>query len=662
VQSSSQVSGTPNPAQSPSARFTPTREPGITAETIDGWCERAILGLVLVALVFAPLSFGAVGVAPILVLQGLTLGVTGLWVLRCWLTKSYRVLWPPICWAVALFMAYAVVRYRMVIAEGGIEFYARQELILVLIYGILFFAILNNLARQESTQAISVTLFGLGTLVSLYASYQFLTKSNHVLWVQQYPGYVGRGSGTYICPNHLAGLLEMILPLALAFTLTGRSKPAAKVFMGYAALAIFAGIGVSLSRGGWVATGLSLVVFFALLLRKRGQRLAAILFFVLLLGAFLFFVKNVGAWQRRVHVVLTENKDGGEDSRFQLWRPAYEMWRDHFWWGVGPAHFDQRFRTYRPDDIQMRPLYVHNDYLNTLADWGLVGTALIAAAFALLFFGVFQSWKYVQRASDLTAKRSNRSAFVLGAAVSILAILLHSVVDFNMHIPANALVAVTLMALLSGHMRFATERYWVKLGWIGKPILTGLCLVAGYYLTVQGAQRAQQYVFTERAARSTSNTAKVEALKAACAAEPNDPDTTYELGETLRLISWEGIGNYRELATQALGWFERGMKLNPFDPYNDLRYGMCLHWLDRHNEAFPYFQKALDLDPKSYFMMTHMGWHYLQLDDLQNAKLWFEKAIFQAHWHPQYRLTGYEAGQFYLNLTKERLSQKETKP
>ena len=230
-----------------------------------------------------------------------------------------------------------------------------------------FFVILNNLSRQEGTQLVSLTLISVAGLISLYALYQFLTKSHYVLWTQQYPGYVGRGSGTYVCPNHLAGLLEMVLPLGLAYTLTGRFKPTAKVFLGYAALAIFTGIGVSVSRGAWLATGLGLLFFFGLLMRQRGYRLAGVIFCVLLIGAFAFFLKNLNVLQRRVSRNPVESKI--DTTRLELWRPAYQMWRDHFWWGVGPAQFDQQFRHYRPEDIQMRPLYAHNDYLNALADW-----------------------------------------------------------------------------------------------------------------------------------------------------------------------------------------------------------------------------------------------------------------------------------------------------
>jgi O-antigen ligase len=647
-----QASSSPNSVEPARPMAGAGRGRRLNRDTLDRWSERGILGLILIILVFGPIAFGAVGTGPVIVIQALSLGVLLLWTTRIWLNKSYRLLWAPLCWPVLLFAVYALARYRMLLSDDGVEYFARQELILVLIYGFLFFAILNNLSRQESTQLISMTLLGLGTLLSLYALYQFLTKSGRVLWTPQYPIYLGRGSGTYVCPNHLAGLLEMILPLGLAYTLTGRFRATSKVFLGYASLAVFTGLGVSVSRGAWAATGLALFVFFSLLLRQRGRRLAAVLFVLVLAGAFVFFVKNLAVLQRRLSITRAETQV--DVSRIELWRPAYHMWQDHFWWGVGPAQFDERFRAYRPDDIQMRPLYAHNDYLNTLADWGLVGMAIIAGALALLGLGVVQSWKYVQRASDLTVKRSNRSAFVLGATAALIAMLAHSVVDFNMHIPANAIVAITLMALLTGHLRFATERYWFKIAWIGKPLLTLICLAGIVYLGQEGVKRARETALLNRAERAKDLRAKVDALTAAVAVEPMNPDTTYEIGETLRLASWQGVGNYRELASEAIPWFQRGTKLNPLDPYNYLRWGMCLHWLDRPDEAGPFFQKAIALDPKNYYIQDRVGWHYFQLGDLDNAEIWFKKAVAQAIWHPDPKFKIDQTGKFYLDLINKR--------
>ena len=53
-----------------------------------------------------------------------------------------------------------------------------------------------------------------------------------------------------------------------------------------------------------------------------------------------------------------------------------KIWQANYWWGAGPAHFDHLFRIYRDPHVQARADRVHNDYLNTLADWGVVGAVL----------------------------------------------------------------------------------------------------------------------------------------------------------------------------------------------------------------------------------------------------------------------------------------------
>jgi len=98
------------------------------------------------------------------------------------------------------------------------------------------------------------------------------------------------------------------------------------------------------------------------------------------------------------------------------------------------------------------------------------------------------------------------------------------------------------------------------------------------------------------------------------------------LGEALRIQSFEGAPNYRELAEQAMQWFEIAMRLNPYDPYPPLRYGMCLDWLDRTEEAQPYFDRAVELDPNSYYVAAHMGWHYVQKGQYASARPWFERS------------------------------------
>ena len=198
---------------------------------------------------------GAVGVWQFLVLEGLTLGVLALWALRIWISPKPQLLFPPICWVVLAFVAYAVVRY----VQADIEYVARKELFRVLIYAFLFFAILNNLHRQELIQIMVLTLLFLGMAISFYAIYQFRDEVNAGLGSES--PYPGRAGGTFLYPNNLAGFLEMVVPLGLSFLLISRLSHVPKIFLAYAIVVMLAGIGVTVSRGGWLVTGLVLVAF-----------------------------------------------------------------------------------------------------------------------------------------------------------------------------------------------------------------------------------------------------------------------------------------------------------------------------------------------------------------------------------------------------------------
>jgi O-antigen ligase len=600
----------------------------MSREQLDKWCERAIFALVLVILVFGPLSIGAVRMSEFLVIQALTLGAGALWVARFWIRPDLRWFWPPICWAVLAFLAYAIVRYR----QADIEYVGRLELMRVLVYVFLFFTILNNLYRQDYIHWTSYVLIFLAMADALYGIYQFVTQSHYVWHFPRAPQYGNRASGTFYNPNHLAGFLEMLLPLSLSFALVGRVKPVLRIFLLYASLVIVVGIAVTFSRGGLIAMALALVVFFLLLLRQRTHRIPALVTVGLVLVFGYTFAAKSDYVQRRFENIF---KPGEDDtvSRQEIWRAAAQIWREHPWWGVGPAHFDYHFPAHRPPDpvLQARPIRAHNDYLNTLADWGIAGAAIITAAWVCLFLGVIKMWRFVRR--DDTAvgsKTSNRLAFVLGATVGLIAILLHSFADFNMHVPANAVLVVTLMAMLTAHLRFASERYWISPGLVTRILLTAMTGAGLFYLGEQGLRLAQEDRWLQRAnqAQKHSNfNQETSALHAAFSVEPMNFETTYRLGEELRIQSWKGDTNYVELAERALQWFQRGMQLNRYDPYNYLRYGMCLHWLERHAETGPYFKRAHELDPNNFFICAHLGWHYVQLGDYAAAKPWFERSI-----------------------------------
>jgi len=187
-----------------------------------------------------------------------------------------------------------------------------------------------------------------------------------------------------------------------------------------------------------------------------------------------------------------------------------------------------------------------------------------------------------------------------------------------------------------------------------------LSLVIGFiglsYLAQQGWRKAREYFWLDQAGQqrllleTQSSRFKIEiseglsnlkvlneasatvaryvsALKKAAVIEPMNGQTTYEIGEALRLLSWEGGDDYEKLALEAIQWFQKGTRLNPFDGYNYLKIGMCLDWTGRHAEAAPNYTTALHLAPNDYYVLALQGWHYVQAGDYATAKGWLERSL-----------------------------------
>ena len=614
-------------------------------ETLDRWCERSILGLVLGILVFGPLAMGAVDAPEFVVIQGLTAAVMLVWALRFWISPKPRLLWPPLGWAVLAFAALAIGRYL----TADIEYVARLEMIQVLMFAFLFFAIVNNLYRQESVHIVSFTLIFLAMGISCFAVYQFLTHSNRV-WDYISP-YIGRASGTYISPNNFAGFLGMLLPLATAYILVGRMKPVVRVLLGYAVLVMLAGMAVTFSRGGWVAVTTGLLVLLGTLIFHRNHRLPALLLLVILAGGGTVFVTNyLSKTLSYIHRVEAPGDSGQLNLavRLDIWTAAEQMWRDHFWWGVGPAHYDYRFREYRPESVQADPDRAHNDYLNLLADWGAVGGIIVFTGMVAFGAGLRKTWKYVRPSeNDFGRGMSNRFAFFLGASAGLFVLAVHSVVDFNLHIPANAILGVTLLALLSSNLRLATERHWLGAR-VPIKVLATLALVAGVgYLSCQGWRRGREAAWLAQAEQLPNfSPERAAAWKKAFDVEPMNFETAYNIGECFRTQSFDGGQNYEDLAKTAMQWYARGMKLDPHNGYNYLRYGMCLDWLEKNDEAGPYFNRADALDPNGYYTAENIGWHYIQARNYAAARPWLERSL---------RLGMNDLARFYLNTVERKL-------
>lgn len=614
-------------------------------ERADTFCERGVHVLMVLLLVYGPLALGGTHAEFFVGMAGLAAAAMLLWLVRIWTMPAASLYWPPLAWVVIAFLLYANLRGHAAVVEHT----ATSELLRISLYGTVCFVVLNNLNRHHSAGWVAGALIAVATFAAGYALYQYFTKTWQI-WHLVRPGnYEGRGSGTYICPNHLAGLLEIALPLALAYLLAGRLSHLARILCGYAVLVMIAGLVTTESRGGWTATALSLVVLLGVLLLQRGRRLPALLVLLVLVVTAVWIVAEAKTTSERVRRTL--NPDQLDDPRFHIWPAAVKIWRDHLWWGAGPGHFDHLYRLHRDGQVQSRPERVHNDYLDVLANYGLVGAGLVAGAFAVVFAGVFRVWRQVQReGDDFRSQQSNRAAFVLGGSVALLALLLHAVVEFNFHVPANATAAVVLLALLAAHGRFVTDDHWVRPGPGIRLALTALGLLTAAWLWHEGFHRAQVQIVRLAAAAAPTAEAQLELLRRAQPMDPKNPELCFAIGEVLRVLAWERPDNYRELAEEAMLWFDRSATLDPYDPFPRVRHGMCLDLLGHRRLATRYFLRALALDPNGAFTLTMTGWHYCQLEEWAEARKHLQRAV-------KLPEVDHTMGVIFLRLAEERLAE-----
>jgi tetratricopeptide (TPR) repeat protein len=240
-----------------------------------------------------------------------------------------------------------------------------------------------------------------------------------------------------------------------------------------------------------------------------------------------------------------------------------------------------------------------------------------------------KTWPHVRRGeNDFGNSQSNRFAFFLGALCGLAALAVHSFMDFNLHIPANVLMGVLLLGLLTSNVRYATENFWVRLR---LPLKIGLTSVLGLLtagLLAQEWRGAGEVVWLARAAQLPDfSPERVAALEKAFAFEPQNFQTAYEIGEFYRTQSLNGGPDYAALGQKALDWYARGIALNPHDAYSYLRTGMCLDWLGQKQKSWPYYAAAESRDPNGYFTVANLGWHFVQTGDYAAALECFDRSL-----------------------------------
>lgn len=312
-----------------------------------------------------------------------------------------------------------------------------------------FIAALHLLRDTGRRRKLLITLSGLGASLALFAIVQKLTWNGKLYWLRPVSAYVAP-FGPYANYNHFAGLMELLWPLPFAYALFMRLEAGQRALWLFAVVLMAAALLFSLSRGGMLALGVQLAAL--LWLARRWQRdeqhklfsppvmlgLVALLIAVLALwvGAdrLLWRFQSLGQGAQEYSVV----------TRLEYWRAAGRMFLDHPLLGVGLGAFPAVYPRYGHSSAKLERLeQTHNDYLQVLTDAGLIGGLLLLWFLFELLRQMRGQWR------DLAQQRSQERALWAGGYVALLGIAVHSFLDFNLQIAANALICLLIVALVS---------------------------------------------------------------------------------------------------------------------------------------------------------------------------------------------------------------------
>ncbi len=439
--------------------------------------------------------------------------------------------------------------------------------------------------------------------------------------------YGRRASGFYFSPNHLAGMLEVVGVFGLSLTFFSRWPVWGKLLTGYAAAICYVGVILTGSRGGYLSVLFSLFVFALLslrIIRATGSALhlrltisAVILLALATIGAFLII-------QNSDDLVDRASKVADKDIRLEFWRAGLEQFGLSPVLGTGSRTYLYYGRMFRSDSVQIDPVYVHNDYLQLLAEYGLVGAALF-----LIFLLLHLRWALIS-ARRLGPRRiasshrilSNNMALNVGALSAVSAYAVHSFFDFNLHIPANLLLLAFAFGILAsnGVPEESTARSRAAI----LSSLLGLCLVS-LFLGIQVVRLWPGEWYTEQARialRDQRLPASISASLKALQFQKRNPEPFYYLGRA-RYLSADreppGPARSSFYAAAAVD-YETARQIDPLDETYATELAFTFDALGRFSEAEWLFDDARHLDPRLQPLQQYYEEHLRSWSGNSNAR------------------------------------------
>jgi O-antigen ligase len=307
--------------------------------------------------------------------------------------------------------------------------------------------IFTDTPRRLRTIVRTIMIFGF-VLAMFGLTQSFTSDGTRVYWFRQLAQ--STAFGPFINRHHFAGYMELAIALPLGLLFSGAIESYKRPIYAFVAMMMGVALILTNSRGGIISLAaeiLFLVVVAGPGLRSgerpaRAQRIRSALLracfafglIVVLIGGTIV----VGGGDVFTRLLGTANADDPTTGRAHFWSTTVEVIKAYPVAGSGLGSFSVIYTRYDSRNGYYRLEQAHNDYLQILADAGIVG-GILGLAFLVILFGR----GFARRETDDKFRRG----VATGALAGCFAVLIHSFFDFTLHTTANALLFLVLAAL-----------------------------------------------------------------------------------------------------------------------------------------------------------------------------------------------------------------------
>jgi O-antigen ligase len=406
----------------------------------------AIRAAICLLIAFAVLAHGGVEPWSEAVLE---VGAAVLLLVWAWLSVTdpdFRLVWSPLFVPLAGVFVVGAVQWGA--GFSLVPFLTRIELVKYSALIILFFLCVQSFRTRSDWRGYVWFLLILGFCVSLFGILQHFTWNGKLYWVREMT-HGGSPFGPYVNRNHFAGLMELLIPTGVSILILEAERRDQLPLVTLFTLLPIGAIFLTASRGG-IVSFIAEMGFLAVLVFLRRREKKALVAAALVAGLAMALVSWLGIGVALNRFAGSRNLEVTEGRRVGMFYGSLRIFRDYPVLGTGLGTLQEVFPRYDSVSDGLVVNHSHNDYAEALAETGALGGICFFSFLGMLF------WKSLK---ILVADRDPKNlAYHAGALVACFGLLVHALVDFNFHIPSNALLFLTQAALATCALPLPSER------------------------------------------------------------------------------------------------------------------------------------------------------------------------------------------------------------